>query len=745
MFTMALTVLTTPTMAQEGIIETLDSEEQLRGALVLISDEQVPPLGPELKYIRQADRESTRRATIAQYLPEGLDYGPWWVIGPFPNSGHGELDRLYPPEQDGFKPDAVYKGKHGIDVTWRRTDFQDNSAMNLRIFGDNPSDNRFNEDAAVYLYREIRIGEPADLKVHMGSDDGVKVWHNGRVIVHADVLRGWESDQHVVTLHLEPGVNTILAKVVNRGVGFNYSFGYDNPLDPLLDAMLEYQLDLDFPRSPEDEYYRMLTIPVPRDIVLEVGGLDVLPDGRPAVATRRGEVWLVSDAYADPPFSAAFTRFASGLHEPLGLVSRDNAMYLVQRGELTRLIDEDGDGRADRFETVYDGWGLSGNYHEFAFGPKFDREGNMWVALNLGFCGGLGKSIVPWRGWALKITPDGKMTPVCGGMRSPNGIGMNAAGDMFYVDNQGDWVGTCPLVHMESGDFCGHPGANQWYDHPAAPGENPGKPAAGPDGPLTMYEAAKVMPSLKLPAVWFPYGRMGQSSADIICDQTGGRFGPFAGQLFVGDQTTASIARVFLEQVDGKYQGACFPFRSGFDCGVNRMCWGIMPPSPGPAGEGRGGGEAHASMFVGMTNRGWGSLGRKPWGLQRLVWTGRTPFEILEMKALSDGFELAFTQPVDREAASDAGAYAMKSFTYWYHEPYGSPEIRNKVLTIREAIVSEDALRVRLVIDGLREGFVHELTAPGVRSAEGKPLLHAEAYYTLNRLPDGPVARVEQP
>jgi len=709
-----------PAMAQREILEELDT---LRNQETLISDEAIPPLGPELKYIRMADRESTRKATIAQYLPEGLDYGPWWVIGPFPNSGHGELDRLYPPEQESFNPDAVYKGKHGIEVRWRRTDFQDNSAMNLRLFGDNPNDNRFNEDAAVYLYREIRISEAAELKVHMGSDDGVKVWHNGRVIVHADVLRGWETDQHVVALHLEPGVNRILAKVINRGVDYTFSFGHDNPLDPLLDAMLEYQLDLDFPRSAEDEYYRMLTIPVPREIVLEVGGLDVLADGRPAVATRRGEVWIVDDAYADPPFSATFTRFASGLHEPLGLVNRDGAMYLVQRGELTRLVDEDRDDRADRFETVFDGWGVSGNYHEFAFGPKFDREGNMWVALNLGFCGGLGKSIVPWRGWALKITPDGKMTPVAGGMRSPNGIGMNAAGDMFYVDNQGDWVGTCPLVHMESGDFCGHPGANQWFDHPAAPGDNPGKPAAGPDGPITMYEAAKVMPSLKLPAVWFPYGRMGQSSADIICDETGGTFGPFAGQLFVGDQTTASIARVFLEKVDGRYQGACFPFRNGFDCGVNRMCWGT-----------------DGSMFVGMTNRGWGSLGRKPWGLQRLVWTGKTPFEILEIKALSDGFELVFTEKVNRETASDVASYAMKSFTYYYHEPYGSPEIRNKQLTIKEAIVSDDGLRVRLVVDGLREGFVHELAAPGVRSAEGKPLLHAEGYYTLNRIPDGPVA-----
>ena len=84
------------------------------------------------------------------------------------------------------------------------------------------------------------------------------------------------------------------------------------------------------------------------------------------------------------PTSCAFTRFASGLHEPLGLAVRAEqregkpvtAVYCVQRGELTRMTDVDGDGRADLYETVCDGWGVSGNYHEFAFGPKFDAKGN---------------------------------------------------------------------------------------------------------------------------------------------------------------------------------------------------------------------------------------------------------------------------------------------------------------------------------------------------------------------------------
>ena len=111
----------------------------------------------------------------------------------------------------------------------------------------------------------------------------------------------------------------------------------------------------------------------------------------------------------EPPLNARFTLFAEGLHEPLGLASRmdadGEAVYTVQRGELTRLMDLDGDDCADLYESFNADWGVSGNYHEFAFGPKFDRQGNAWITLNVGFCGSLGKSEVPWRGWAVKVSP----------------------------------------------------------------------------------------------------------------------------------------------------------------------------------------------------------------------------------------------------------------------------------------------------------------------------------------------------
>ena len=659
----------------------------LAGVLVAPVSGQVP----EINYIKKATREATRDATLAQYQPR-LEWSDWHVAGPFDNTGQDKHDVVYPPEL-GVDLDASYRGKGGRAVQWRRIDVAADAPINLLIFEDDDA----NGDAIAYLYREVISDREMAVAYNAGSDDGLKLWFNGELLIDADVYRGLDVTAHTVSLPLVEGRNTLLAKVT-QGVG-EWGFQMRPRLDPRMLSMLEYLLDLDFSSSPEARHYRILTVLEPEDVVLEIGGLDVTPDGRPIMATRRGDVWVVEGAYEDPPFNATFKRFASGLHEPLGARWRDGGLYVVQRGEVTKLVDLDADDRADLYETVSDGWGLSGNYHEFAFGPKFDGDGRMWVTLNLGFCGSLGKSIVPWRGWALIINDDGSFTPVCGGLRSPNGLGRNAAGDMFYTDNQGDWVGTNKLSHLESGDWHGHPSGTRWYEQAGM------RPPQG--------EA-----DFKPPAIWFPYDRMGRSASDILLDDTGGEFGPFTGQVFVGDQFAASVMRVYLEAVEGVYQGACFPFRSGFDSGVNRMRFG-------PDG----------SMFVGTTNRGWWSFGRRAWGLQRLVYTGLLPFEVHEMRARPDGFELTFTKPLERRTAGDVTSYSMASFTYHRWEKYGSPEIERQDLAVQTAEVAEDGMSVRLTVEGLRAGWVHELHLAGVRSADGEPLLHDWAYYTLNVIP----------
>ena len=181
----------------------------------------------------------------------------------------------------------------------------------------------------------------------------------------------------------------------------------------------------------EQDYYSIVDIPIPDGIELEVGGLAVIPDGSLGVATRRGEIWLIENPYMTGTRTPRFDRFATGLHEPLGLAYHEGSLYASQRSELTKLTDKNGDRQADAYETVVS-WPLSGNYHEYSYGPLFTPEGDMLVNLNLGWIGH-GASLAKWRGWMMKVSPEGNMVPLASGMRSPAGMGYNAAGDVFYA------------------------------------------------------------------------------------------------------------------------------------------------------------------------------------------------------------------------------------------------------------------------------------------------------------------------
>ena len=492
----------------------------------------------------------------------------------------------------------------------------------------------------------------------------------------------------------------------------------------------------------ESDYYPIMTLPIPEGLNLEGGGLVTLPNGNLGLAARRGDIYIVENPYMENGQAPHYRKFAMGLHEPLGIAYKNGTFYVAQRGELTRLWDKNGDGKADFYESVH-AWPLSGHYHEYSYGPVIDEDGNMFVSGNVAF-GDVewwrGESRVPWRGWISRIQPDGSFEPWATGVRSPCGLGI-INGDLFYADNQGDWIGSGALVHIEKGDFVGHPAGLRWSELPespvkittediysrvdpkmAKPGEMPIKPEYdASERPNTFFELEEELEGIKTPAVWLPHSVLGISTSQVLPIENNPNFGPFNGQILIGDQGQSKIARVSLEKVKGVYQGAAFGFVEGFRSGVLRMSWG-----------------KDGSLFVGQTNRGWGSTGPEAYALQRVVWSGDTPFEMKTVKAMPDGFEIEFTLPVDKATAQNPGSYQVMSFTYKYHPVYGSPVVRDETCPIKGVKVSADGLRARIVVDNLRRKFIHEIQASGVNSLDkGHKLLHPTAYYTLNEIPDG--------
>ena len=463
--------------------------------------------------------------------------------------------------------------------------------------------------------------------------------------------------------------------------------------------------------AEQSDFYFREEIPLPPGEVMEIGSIALMPDQKVAVTTRRGDLWICSGAYGDDLKKVTWKKFAQNLHEPFGMFWKDDALWLTQRPEVSRIKDTDGDGLADSFETICSDWGVNGNYHEYAFGSTPDKEGNIWVVLCLT---GSFTAESDWRGWCVRVTPDGKMIPTCSGIRSPGGIGFNAEGDTFYMDNQGVWNGSSSLKWLKPGSFQGNPTGNKFHKLANLPA-----PPEVSDKSRILIERTK-HPEFIPPAVIFPHGKVGQSPTGIACDQSGGKFGPWAKQLYVGEQTHSQVQRVCLEKVNGLYQGAVFHFLEGFEAGL------IPVRLDQEAGV----------LFTGGSNRGWASRGSKPFTFERVKWTGKTPFEIETMTANSDGFTLNFTEPVDPATAGNPASYAMDAFTYIFQAEYGSPEVDQAKPTITAATVSADKKSVRLKIDGLVRGHIHHLASKGVKSATSQTLWHPDAYYTLNEIPN---------
>lgn len=461
--------------------------------------------------------------------------------------------------------------------------------------------------------------------------------------------------------------------------------------------------------ATQADYYIREEIPLPEGEVMELGSIALMPDKKVAVTSRRGDLWICEGAYDEDLSKVRWSKFASNLHEPLGMFWKDDSLWLTQRPEVTRIQDMNADGTADIFETINSSWGISGDYHEYAFGSTPDADDNIWIVHCLT---GSSKADADWRGWCVRVTPQGEMIPTCSGIRSPGGIGFNAEGDCFYTDNQGLWNGSSSLKWLKPGSFQGNPTGNKFHKLANLPA-----PPEPKDGSRILTEHER-FPDFIPPAVVFPHGLVGQSPTAVITDTSDGRFGPFAGQVLVGEQTHSQVQRVFLEKVNGLYQGAVFHFLEDFETG-------IVPMRLSDDG----------TLFVGGTNRGWASRGSKPFTFERVRWNGTSPLEILTMSAKPHGFELTFTEPVDPATAADPASYAMSAWTYIHQSSYGSPQVDPATPTITAAEVSDDRRSVNLTVHGMIKGHVHQLDAKDLKTAGGKTLWHTSAWYTLNEIP----------
>lgn len=428
------------------------------------------------------------------------------------------------------------------------------------------------------------------------------------------------------------------------------------------------------------------------DFQPRVGGLAFLPDGRLLVTTwdAVGAVYILDNFRPGDQGGLEVKRIAAGLAEPLGLEVVDGEIYVLQKHELTHLVDLDGDEIIDYYRPVANTWGVTDDFHEFAFG-LVHKDDHFYLTLSLAMRLMSGERQKSDRGKTIKVSMDGEFEEINYGLRTPNGIGIGVDEELFITDNQGQWLPANKLLHVRQGDFHGM----KWV----LPDDLEEIP---PTAPVTIL---------------LPTDEIGNSPSEPIYIHEG----PYEGQMLHGDVSHGGIKRDFLEKINGEYQGAVFRFSQGLHAGINRLAWG-------PDGALYAGG-------VGMVG-GWSWKGRQ-YGLHRLEYNGKSTFEMLAIRAQPSGFEVEFTQPLSEDHEISEADFMIQQWWYLPTADYGGPKMDLETLSISSLSLSEDRTKVHLEIPGLKEEhLVYFRLAEDLKSTTGDSLWSSEAWYTLNNIPD---------
>ncbi len=422
-----------------------------------------------------------------------------------------------------------------------------------------------------------------------------------------------------------------------------------------------------------------------------VGSMEFSSDGKLYVGTwdSIGSVFQLTGVETSDTNQIEIVQIASGLAEPLGMEVVGNDLYVMQKHELTQLIDHDRDEKIDEYKSICHSFDVTTDFHEFAYDVEY-VDGYFFGTLGIAMRLMTTERQLPHRGTVFRLDPQGDFSVIAEGLRQPNGIGVGVDGELFTTENQGRWVPACKLIHIKEGDF--HGCVQRQGDR---------------------FDGRSMTP----PTIWLPQDEIGNSPSEPLLMTEG----IYAGQMIFGEVTHGGINRAFLEKVDGAYQGCVFRFCQGLEAGVQRIL-------RGPDGALYVGG-------VGMTG-GWSHKGRQ-FGLQKLVFNQKVPFEMLSIRATADGFDIEFTKPLSHETKMTD---IPLSLSQWYYQPtaaYGGPKLDKHMVSIKHMKLSEDGRTLSVATENRKLGYVIYFSFdPTFESADGERLWSGESWYTLNAVPE---------
>ncbi len=396
-------------------------------------------------------------------------------------------------------------------------------------------------------------------------------------------------------------------------------------------------------RAADKAAYVVDTVAMPDDnpwqAWMRASGFDFFSDGRAAVCTWNGDVWIAS-GLGDTLSHVTWRRFAAGLYEALGLKIVNDEIYVLGRDQITRLHDLDGDGEADYYENFCNAWPASPVYHAFNLDLQADSKGNFYFTT----CGNAAALNMRMKGVILKVPKEGgRAEIVCHGLRAANGLGMGPGDELVCSDNQGHWTPVDRINWIAPGGFYGYVC-------------DPRRLAKG--------QVVPVPDHFEPPLCWIRYPNPDNSAGALAW--AGKSWGPLSGQLLCTSYGKSTLLAVLQEEVDGVHQGGVVKLPLKFDAGIMRA---RVNPRDGQV------------WVSGL--KGWQTNASRDGCLQRVRYTGKAANMPIGLHVLPTGLSITFSDALDPELAVDEGSYSVSQWTYHWTSAYGSPEFKASLPNIK--------------------------------------------------------------
>ena len=448
----------------------------------------------------------------------------------------------------------------------------------------------------------------------------------------------------------------------------------------------------------------------PHEPKMRIGAFDFFKDGKTAaVCTWDGDVWIVS--HIDEKLEkVTWKRFATGLHEPLGLKIVNEKIYTVGDNQITRFHDFNGDGEADFLENFNNDWENTEGFHAFCFDLHTDPDGNFYFAMGCPVrAGGRGfERMGKQHGSVIKVSSDGKeMSIYASGFRAPNGIGVGPNGEVTTGDNEGSFVPSAPLHWVKPGSF------NGVVDSYHGTRKLKSSPIAGYEIEYKDWKKYKANeregfqhdPSeAPKPLVWMSKKRGIDNSGGGQAWVTSSKWGPLKDQLLHLSYGQSKMYVVLKEEKHGQMQGGVARIPVELSSSAMRA---RMNPKDG-------------QLYVSGL-KGWQTNAKGNGGLDRIRYTGKPVHLPKSIQVKKGRIEISFYEALDPNAANSLSQFKFGAWNLKWSFNYGSPEIPVQELELKKVELLEDGKTIALYIPNLKPVHMAQIDYD-IKSAKGEEI-----------------------